>query len=623
LPREGQTLERHHDVPSDAAKQKTLWELTRGQRARYASAILVMWLGFLFLFGVPIVARAAIDGVVAPEGEEPEVWRLLGIESPVARLVWAGVAVVALTTVSGVFLYLRGRWAAMASENIVRGVRNRLYRHLAELPCSYHDGAETGDLVQRCTSDVDTIRVFLSGQVVEIGRAVLLLLTAVPLLIWLDPGLALVSVALYPVIITFAVIFFGRVKTIFRLADEAEGEMTAVLQENLTGIRVVRAFARQDFECSKFADKNEQFRDRGFRLIRLLGTYWSVSDVLCLGQIGLILIVGAQWMSRGALSVGDLFAFLTCTSIVIWPVRHLGRVLVDTGKAIVSLRRLREILAVPAESDLDAAGDGAPREISGALEIEGLAFAYDGSGPVLSDLSLSIRPGETVALLGPPGAGKSTLVQLLLRLYDYETGSIRLDGRELRTLGRRFVRSRVGVVLQEPFLYSKTVGSNVRVGRAEATDQEVVASTSAACVHGSIQEFDQAYETLVGERGVTLSGGQRQRLALARALIKDPDILVLDDALSAVDTETEARILEALEERKGRRTTILIAHRLSSILQSDRVFVLEHGRIVQQGRHEDLMAENGPYRRLWRIQGALEDELGDDLRMAAAGKDRS
>jgi ATP-binding cassette subfamily B protein len=601
-------------------------------------------IGLSFL--IPLVTQAAIDGPLGPLiGSAPtgipgaqEDWTApgpvrslaeeefagsgrtwlqdLGVHLDLdrgAQLWLAGALILGLAALSGLFLYLRGRWSAIASEGIVRRLRNDLYGHIANLSCRYYDKADTGDLVQRCTSDVETLRMFLSTQVVEIGRALLLVGISTPILFALHVPLALLSVALLPVILTFALVFFHRIKVLFRNMDEAEGRMTTVLQENLTAIRVVRAFARQDYEKRKFGSRNLEFRDHHNRFIQLLGMYWSSSDLLCLTQIGVVLIGGAVFVSHGTLSVGTLAAFLEFEFLVIWPVRQLGRVLSETGKAVVSLRRLREVLDEPEESHLVARPGEKTSPILGALEVRELEFGFGADRPTLGGLTFSLEAGQSLALIGPPGSGKTTLIQLLLRLYDYEHGSIRLDGRELRELPRRFVRSQFGVVLQEPFLYSKTVRDNLQLGSVAASEEELYESTTAAAVHSSILEFEQGYDTLVGERGVTLSGGQRQRIALARALLKDPPILVLDDALSAVDTETESRILEALEARRGERTTIIIAHRLSSVLHADLILVLDAGQVLQAGNHAQLIATDGPYRHLWQIQGALEAEIKTDL----------
>ena len=598
-------------------RSRNLWSLTRGERFRYSSGIAAMGLGILFLMLVPLVARAAIDGLGG--GAHPA-WLSVPAEAAGLDPLWiAAAAVVLLTMVGGSFQYVRSRCASIASEAITRRLRNTLYSHLEDLPCSYHDRAETGDLVQRCSSDVETLRVFLSGQVIEIARSILLLVVVIPLMLSLDGRLTLLSVLLMPVILALAIVFFRKVRRLFKLADEAEGRMTSVLQENLTGIRVVRAFARQDHEREKFGARNVEFRDRNYRLLNVLGRYWAFSDLLCMGQIGITLFAGAGFLIREDVSLGTFVAFNSYIWYVIWPVRHLGRVLTDTGKALVSLGRIKEILAVDPEPDLEESGAEEPERLRGRIEFEDVTFAF-GEEPVLHDVSFRVEPGETLAILGPQGSGKSTILNLLLRLYDYGEGSIRLDGLELRTLSRRFVRSRIGVVLQEPFLYAKAIGANVRLGRSGASEEELVESTTSACVHDAIAAFDDGYETVVGERGVTLSGGQRQRVALARALLKDPDVLVLDDALSAVDTSTEARILEALERRRGRTTTIIVSHRLSSVVSADRTLVMDHGRVVQAGTHAALLEEEGPYRRLWRIQGALEKEIAGDL--ARTSRDR-
>ncbi len=608
---------------------------------RYLAAILAMAVGIALSFGVPLATRAVIDGPLAelpavqpapwPQVEEvpalapglldlalrernglQDLGVYLGLD--ITGQLWlGGLIILLLSVLSGLSLYLRGRLAATASEGMVRRFRERIYTHMACLPATWLDEADTGDLVQRCTSDVETVRAFLSTQIIEIARAVLLVGLVTPILFALDVALAWVAISLLPVIVIFAFVFFSRIKALFQQMDEAEGRMTTVLQENLTAIRVVRAFGRQDHEVQKFGARNEEFRAHHQRFIRLLGAYWSSSDLLSMAQIGLVLIVGAAFTRSGNMSVGTLAAFLEYEFLIIWPVRQLGRVLSEAGKAVVSMRRLREILDVPEEGDLDVTPGTKLLPLSGALEVQDLSFGFKPAEVALEGISFRIEAGQTLALIGPPGAGKTALIQLLLRLYDYEEGSIRFDGRELNELPRRFVRSHFGVVLQEPFLYSRSVKANLALGAPDASEDRLFESTRSASVHDSILGFKQGYDTEVGERGVTLSGGQRQRIALARALLKDPTILVLDDALSAVDTETESRILEALAARHGKRTTIIIAHRLSSVLHADLTLVLEHGRVVQAGNHAQLIQEDGAYRRLWEIQGNLEAELEHDL----------
>lgn len=594
----------------------SLWQITQGHRVRYAYAILAMGLTNLFMFGAPLAGRYAIDVAVERDlgyAAAPLRWladRIAGAD-PFAAYLWlSAAAAVALTLLGGACQYLRGRLAAQASESIALRLREQIYRRLHLLQAAYYDTADTGDLVQRASSDVETLRVFLANDVVEIGRALMLVLCVTPILFWMDPRLAWLSLCLLPVLACGAYLFFSGVKKVFQQTDEAEAAMTATLQENLTGIRVVRAFARQAYEIDRFARHNAAFRDQNQRLIELMSLYWSASDLFAMSQIGLVLFGGAYFIMDGSLTVGTLFAFMTYVAMVIWPIRQLGRVLTDTGKAVVSLGRIREVLDASDESEEHAPAEGRAR---GEIEIEGLTFAYKEDRPVLRDVNLHVRPGETLAIVGPPGSGKSTLIRVLLRLYPYQQGSVRLDGREIARTHRQWLRRQVGVVLQDPFLYSRSVRANLEVGRSHAPESELVEACQDAAIHDSILRFSNGFDAMVGERGITLSGGQRQRLALARALLKDPPVLVLDDSLSAVDTGTEARVLEALRRRKGRQTTLIIAHRLSSVMHADRIMVLDEGRVVQLGDHATLSRQPGPYRRLCDIQGALDASIRQDV----------
>ena len=603
------------------SKAKTLWRWTGGQRLSYAAAVAAMGAGIVLLYLSPQIVREAIDGIIDPKpaarfGFLLRLIRHLSGQNAHRALWIAGGLVILVTALSGLFTYLKGYWAALASESIARTLREKLYDHLQHVPVSYHDSAQTGDLVQRCTSDVDTIRTFYSTQVVEIARAVLLLLTALPILIYMDWRMALVAVALMPVILIFAVVFFAKVQNSFKASDEAEGKMTTVLQENLTGIRVVRAFARQEFEKNKFERRNADHRRLNFWLYWVMAFYWAASDLLVFFQTAAVLFVGAWRVSRGSMSIGTLVAFLQYETMLIWPVRQLGRILTDMGKAVVSLGRVEEILKEPLETSPAKVPGSLPARVRGEIVLRDVSFSHKGKR-VLDGVSLTIPAGQTLAVLGPSGAGKSTLVNLLLRFYDYDEGSITLDGLELKDLDRKYVRSQFGVVMQEPFLFSKTLKQNITLGRHAAAEAETVEAATAAAIHESIETFDSKYDTVVGERGVTLSGGQRQRVAIARALLREAPILVFDDALSAVDTRTETNILDSLRQRRGRHTTILIAHRLSTLSQADRIAVLEHGRIAQYGTHDQLLATEGLYRRLWQIQGALEEDLRTEMTQPA------
>ncbi len=585
---------------------RRVWATIAGQRLRYGAAIAALVLASCFLYLAPLVPQAVLDGVLSPTPERASpsthvLVDLLGGRAVVREQLWrpAGLFLL-LSLLAGGFTYLRTRWAADASESIVRRLRDSAFDHLQRLPCAALDRAESGDLLQRCTSDVETLRRFLAGQVVEIGRAVIMLLVPLPVMLAIDPRMTAVSLALVPPICVFSFLYFRRIKATFTAADEAEGRLTARIQENLTGIRVVRAFARQAHEEALFDARNREHRDLDQRLYRLLSRFWATSDLLCFAQKGLVLGVGLALVSRGTLQVGAFFYFLAAVNLFVWPVRQLGRILADLGKAVVALERLDEVLSQPREAD--PARPSGVEHLGGSLELEGVRFAY-GEQRVLHDVSFALSEGETLGILGASGSGKSTLIALLLRLYDPDAGTIRFGGHDLAGLERSLVRRHVAVVLQEPFLFSKTVQDNVRLGRPGAHAEEVVAATRSACVHDAVTAFQDGYDTVVGERGVTLSGGQRQRLALARALLQRPALLVLDDALSAVDAATEAAILSELRAARRRQTTIVIAHRVSTVHEADRVLVLDGGRVVQQGRPGDLLAVDGPYRRLWEAQG--------------------
>ena len=585
---------------------RILWNYMKKNRLLYLGAILSVGLASLATISAPLVIRVTIDNII---GDEPLSAPLLirnFVENIDQRLWVPGIVLIVITTFRGIFMFLRGRLSAQASENIAQNIRDRVYDHIQHLPYRYHKGADTGDIMQRCTSDVDTIRRFLGVQLVEMGNSLFMVFFIIGIMLSADLRMTMISMIAVPIIFTFAIVFFLKVKKAFREADEAEAELTTVLQENLTGIRVVRAFANQSYEIDRFDEKNRVNRDKLYHLIWLLACYWSASDFLAFLQIGLVLVSGAYFTAQGEITMGTMVLFSTYIGMLVWPVRQLGRILTDMGKALVAAERLQEIFDEPKENLVE---NNQQPPITGQIIFEGVSFGYEPGQPVLENLSFSVEAGQTVALLGHTGSGKSSLVHLLARLYDYEGGSITIDGVELRTIDKKWMRKHVAVVSQEPFLFAKTIRENITLASGEVSDEELYAICQQAAVHDVILNFDQGYETLVGERGVSVSGGQRQRIAIARALITHSPIVIFDDSLSAVDTETDVAIRNALEKRSHRATTFLISHRVTSLSGADLILVLDHGKIVQRGTHEELMGMDGPYARIWEIQNTLEAEM--------------
>ncbi len=635
------TLKLHDDSGETLSGPKLVWTLITGFRSIYLWAALALFLATAFQFIVPLIGSATIDYVLISEnsGDFPNadlfpirapesvpapietthspllrtVIDLIGGPELVGQKLWIpAIAMLAFAALGGLFNYYQKLAAAKASDGICKRLKDQLYNHIQRMSNRYLDQAQTGDLVQRCTSDIETTRIFLAAHIVEIGRGLILIATVLPIMLSMHVGLTVASMALIPVIILYSYLYIKKVKHLFMEVDEAEGRLTSVVQENITGIRVVRAFGRHDFEIEKFEKPNSEYRDTSIKLIKIMSWFWSVADIASLTQIGIALIASAYLAIQGTVSIGTIFAFLALMNMVLWPVRMIGRILTDFGKTAVALKRINEILTQPFETETDVVKITPDQPISGRIEMKQVTFSHNESNPTIQDIDIQIEPGETLAILGPSGSGKTTLMHLLLRFYDADSGEIRLDGTEIKELDRAYLRAQFGVVLQEPFLYSRSIRHNIQFGVDAAHQSEIEDAARMACIHDTIRNFTDGYDTEIGEKGITLSGGQRQRVAISRALLRKPPVLLLDDALSAVDNETESAIIEALQDRRGKQTTIVIAHRLSTLAHADKIVVLEKGKITQSGTHQTLKEEDGLYRRLWTIQTQLEATLAEE-----------
>ncbi|GAP15095.1 ABC-type multidrug transport system, ATPase and permease component [Longilinea arvoryzae] len=583
-----------------------LWRMMTGFHWQYLAATLCLGIAALAKTTTYLLLRYFVDSYFNPKP---------GIS--IYPLWMIALGFVGLAVVEGSFTFMSARLASRTAEGITRRLRNYLFDHIQRLSFTYHDKTQTGELIQRSTSDVDAMRRFFSDQAIGIGRIILLFIINFIALLQLNVKLTFLSIIVIPFVLLTSIFFFRKVSKAYEAYQEQEATLSTTLQENLTGVRVVKAFARQNYEIEKFERDNWEKFKRGRELNRMHAMFWPSSDLLCGFQILAGYLIGALMAIHGDISIGTYIAYTGLIVWIIYPLRNLGRLIVQTSTGLVSFGRVMDIIKQDREP-LDE-GDIEPREaVRGEITFDHVGFEYESGVPVLEDITFKVEPGQAIALLGSTGSGKTTLVNLLPRFYEYTSGSIRLDGVELKRYPRRFLRQQIGIVEQEPFLFSRSIRENISygVGR-EVSDSEVETAARAAAIHDVICSFPEGYGTLVGEKGVTLSGGQKQRVAIARTLLKNPRILILDDSTSSVDTETEAEIREALQNLMQNRTTFIIAHRIQSIMNADLVLVLDRGRVVQRGNHADLVAVDGIYRKIYNIQTHIETELEKEI--AGAG----
>ena len=599
------------EIDLKEAFQKTrlsgLWRLLKGYRFIYLIATVCIGIAAMSRAGTYMLLQRFVDSLINPSEVS---WGI-----PVVA-----VGFIILSAITGGLSFISGTLTARTSEGIAKRVRDYMYDHIQRLTFSYHNQTQTGELIQRATSDIDAIRRFYADQAIGVGRILSMFIvnfTAIWLINW---QLALFSIIVVPFTVAMSVIFFTRVTKAYEAYQEQDAILSSRLQENLTGVRVVKAFARQAYEIEKFEIENKEKFFRGKRLLLMHSLFWPISDILTGAQMLAGFTFAAILAINNQITVGSYMAYAGLIIWIVWPIRNMGRLIVQMSTGMVSFNRVRQVVIEPREPLNE--GDFIPtHSIKGHIVFDRVNFAYedDPDTQVLENINFVCQPGQVIALLGSTGSGKTTLANLLPRFYEYTGGNISLDGIELNRIPRKFLRSQIGIVEQEPFLFSRSIRENIIYGiERDVSDQEVLAAAKAAAVHDSIIEFPDGYDTLVGEKGVTLSGGQKQRVAIARTIIKNPRLLILDDATSSVDLETEADIRLALDKLMENRTTFIIAHRIQSVMKADLSVVLDKGKIVQKGNHLELLERDGVYRKIFDIQTKIDEALEREVASASS-----
>ena len=577
-------------------KIKLILQFFEGSKKYFVAAVIASLATTILNALTPQIFRFSIDEVL--NGDKyiflsEHLWIVSGL-------------LIAVAVLSGFSMFISRTNTAKAGENFAKNMRDTLFIHVQKLPMKWHDKNQTGDIIQRCTSDVEVIRNFVVTQLLEVFRTVFLVSVSFVIMVSMNVKLSLVTLAFVPVVVAYSAIFYRLIAKRFTVADEAEGELSTVVQENATGVRVVRAFGREKFEMDRFREKNDIFAQLWIRLGTISGLYWGVGDLITGLQVVTIIVLGAIEAVNGKISVGEFIAFASYNTTLVWPIRGLGRILSDMSKAGVSFERVDYIISGKEE----AYGEQQEDAQSGYdIEFSHVNFAYEHGNEVLRNVNFAIPEGQTFGILGGTGSGKSTIIQLLTRLYELSEGqgSIKIGGKDIREIPLETLRKSVGMVLQEPFLYFFTIRENIAAANPDATLEEIRNAAKIACVDEAIMSFADGYDTLVGERGVTLSGGQRQRVAIARMLLQKAPIMIFDDSLSAVDSETDSMIRHALKEHMKDATVILISHRVTTLMGADRIMVLNQGEMEEIGSHQELIQKQGIYRRIYEIQMSHDD----------------
>ena len=592
-----------------AKKQSVLPRMLRGS-IRYFAACILAGIAFTICeLVVPQIVRMTVDSVIGSKPLEApgfvQSWILsMGGVAWLRQCLWLPAVVMAgFGLLSAGLRYVTNLYSSKAGETLVKTTRDLLYGHIQHLPWKWHMQNPTGDIIQRCTSDVERVKTFFQEQFVSVFQIVVLIVLSLVCMIAMDWRLAMVPLVLFPVIVAYSMLFHNRIRDRFTDCDESEGVLSTIAQENLTGVRVVRAFGRENFERERFEKQNEEYTSLWIRLCRTLSDFWAIGDFTSCIQVLLVVVLGSVLCVQGQMSEGSFISFALYNSMLIGPVRRLGRMISEMSKAGVSIDRIAEVLNAPVEQDAPGAQE---KPMDGDIEFKNVTFRYETGPAVLDDVSFRIPAGSSFGILGGTGSGKSSLILMLCRLYAPNSGSVTVGGADIASMPAKWVREHIGVVLQEPFLFSRTVEENIGICGADA--QTIRDAAATACIHDDIERFAKGYGTVVGERGVTLSGGQKQRVAIARTLTQKTPVLVFDDSLSAVDTQTDEKIRRALKQRRRGVTTMIISHRITTLMDCDNILVLERGRVSQLGTPRELLTQEGLFRKIYDMQMAIGEE---------------
>ena len=596
-------------------KLTLLWRFLNGSKKFFLASVLAAAVTALADMINPQIIRAAVDCAIGgEEGNFPAfvmelVNRIGGFSYLGRHLRIMALAIIIVATFQVLSQYAFRVFNTKASETLVKSMRDQLFCHIERLPFAWHMKNRTGDIIQRCTSDIDTTKNFLSEQLTSIFRIIILLALSMTFMFSMHPLLTVIALIPMPVILIYSFRFHKKIHDGFIDCDENEGKLSAMAQENLTGVRVVRAFGRERAEIDKFQKQNDHYTGLWIKMAKVMSKFWSSSDVLSGIQVMLIVVFGAYFCVQGSMLEGEYIAFISYNSMLVWPIRQLGRMISEMSKAGVSIDRVFYIMNSPVEQD-DPEATEAP--MNGDICFEHVNFSYENAPQMLHDINFTMKAGTTLGILGGTGSGKSTMMLLLDKLYelDPDGGRITIGGTDIRKIKTEHLRRSIGMVLQEPFLFSRTIAENIGIASPRLDMEKIRAAAKAAALDETVVSFAQGYETMVGERGVTLSGGQKQRAAIARTLIQDVPILIFDDSLSAVDTETDAKIRQAISQRFGQASVILISHRITTLSSADKILVLDHGRIVEEGTHDELKIGGGIYQKIYETQTGSQEVIG-------------